>query len=587
MTNNSIIILSLVVLHSSFTNGKTACKWQLVQEWHPQPSLYVVNWTLTDNICTNFYRDCWVWGVNTKMNIPHNQVVPQICPLQIQLGDILVISSDPSLQFSEINLMNVSEASFIDCVQNTTAEDQLLFGCKLKGINTVNPLWLSAGTHYFITVMASGPSLCQLGLQLNVTVKQQFCQESLSSEFCSGHGKCLSEVWKKTYSCHCQAPFHGKYCQELDTCYLRPCKNNGSCINKKEKWGKEGYKCICHPSFTGRNCTEIIGQCKPQICIHGNCSNITASSFICECDEQYTGPFCEELMKPPISHSCSEEEIWQNNCSVYICECSEGFFSQSCETDVNEYSSAACQNGAGFVNIPNDVVCISSLIYIGKLCKINETSQNSFSWKSNVACIKCEEDYQYSCMPGFTGKNCEKVIDQCRLLSINCLNEEWCFNVIGRFAYICISRCTKNPFGFVKKLYLIPQYSYYCGAIFCKRLFNISSFCLKGSEDEKCKVIIDVFVILAANCSESAVYVNKLENISYTCGFPCEGPTEIFAKRCSYLSDGDSQEYCCLCILRAAAKRCLQNTTDYQGNRCQHEVIYKDEVNTSRYLCIV
>ncbi|VTJ84086.1 Hypothetical predicted protein, partial [Marmota monax] len=250
MTNKSIIILILVVLHSSFTNGKITCKWQLVQEWHPQPSTYVVNWTLTDNICTDFYRDCSVLGVNTKMNILLNQVVPQICPLQIQLGDILVISSDPSLQFSKINLMNVSEASFIDCVQNTTAEDQLLFGCKLKGIHTVNPQWLSVGTHYFITVMASGPSLCQLGLRLNVMVKQQFCQESLSSEFCSGQGKCLSEVWKKTYSCHCQTPFYGKYCQEYDTCYFGPCKNNGSCINKREKRGKEDYECICHPPFT-------------------------------------------------------------------------------------------------------------------------------------------------------------------------------------------------------------------------------------------------------------------------------------------------------------------------------------------------
>lgn len=42
-------------------------------------------------------------------------------------------------------------------------------------------LCLSVKTHYFITVMASSPPFCQLRFQLNVTVIQQFCQESCSS----------------------------------------------------------------------------------------------------------------------------------------------------------------------------------------------------------------------------------------------------------------------------------------------------------------------------------------------------------------------------------------------------------------------
>lgn len=68
-------------------------------------------------------RDCWIGDVNTKINNSSNQVVYQIFPLQIQIGDILVISSEPSLQYAEI--INISEASFIDCLQNTTTEDQL------------------------------------------------------------------------------------------------------------------------------------------------------------------------------------------------------------------------------------------------------------------------------------------------------------------------------------------------------------------------------------------------------------------------------------------------------------------------------
>ena len=105
--------------------------------------------------------------------------------------------------------------------------------------------------------MASGSSLCQLGLRLNVTVKEQFCQEYLSSEYCSGHGKCLTEIWSKTYHCHCEPPFSGTYCQELDACSYKPCQNNGSCINKSEKRNKQGYECICHPPFTGKTTLKI------------------------------------------------------------------------------------------------------------------------------------------------------------------------------------------------------------------------------------------------------------------------------------------------------------------------------------------
>ncbi|KAM8938265.1 protein eyes shut homolog [Lycaon pictus] len=495
MINKSIMLLSLVVLHSTFINGKTTCKWQFVEEWHTQPLSYVVNWTLTGNICMDFYGDCWFGDVNTKMNTSGNQVVPQICPLQIQLGDILVISSEPSLQSPEINLMNVSKASFIDCLQNTTTEDQLLFGCKLKGMHTVNSQWLSVGTHYFITVTASGPSLCHLGLRLNVTVKEQFCQESLSSEFCSGHGKCLTEVWSKTYNCHCQPPFSGKYCQELDACFYKPCENNGICINKRGKWNKQGYECICHQPFTGINCSEIIDQCQSHICFHGNYGNITTNNFICECDEPFSGSFREETMESYVSQSCWKVEIWRNKSPAYICECPKGFFHQNCETNVNECSLKPCQNDADCIHVPNGTMYICSAIFTGKLCKRQlQTPRESFPHKKNTTCMKYENDYHCSCLPGFAGKNCEKVIDHCRLLSINCLDEEWCFSISGGF--------------------------------------------------------------------------------------------RMCAKECSCLSEEDNKRYWCRCIPRWLGKMSLENTTDYEESGCQHEILYKDEINKSRVILI-
>nr|XP_060471836.1 protein eyes shut homolog [Panthera onca] len=596
MINKSIMLLSLVVLHSTFINGKTTCKWQFVEEWHTQPLSYMVNWTLTENICMDFYGDCWFGDVNTKMNTSGNQVVPQICPLQIQLGDILIISSEPSLESPEINLMNVSEASFIDCLQNTTTEDQLLFGCKLKGMHTVNSQWLSAGTHYFITVTTSGPSFCHLGLRLNVTVKEQFCQESLSSEFCSGHGKCLTEVWSKTYSCHCQPPFSGKYCQELDPCSYKPCENNGSCINKRGKLNKQGYECTCYPPFTGIHCSEIIGQCRPRICFHGNCGNITASSFICECDEPFSGPYCEKSMKWYISQSCWKGEICQNKSSAYICEYPEGFFNQNHETDVRECPSIPCQNGTNCVHIANDTMYICSPIFTGKLCKRQlQTPQESFPCKDNTTCTKFEKDYHCSCLLGFTGKNCEKVIDHCRLLSINCLNEGWHFNISGRFRYVCTSECTRYSCWFVKNVCLIHLYPCYCGTIshdICqdKALHPPQSkyvwqLGFKGSEDEKCEVAVDVYFFLSANWTEDSVYVNTSEDLCYVFWFLCQGKLEMHANECNCLTEEGNKGYWCLCIPRWPGKTSLENTTDYQESGCQHEAIYKDEINRSRCSC--
>lgn len=84
MTNKSIMLLSLLAPHCMFINGKTTCKWQLVEEWQAQPSSDVVNWALTENICMDAYGDCWFEDINTKMRTSGNLAVPQICPLQIQ-----------------------------------------------------------------------------------------------------------------------------------------------------------------------------------------------------------------------------------------------------------------------------------------------------------------------------------------------------------------------------------------------------------------------------------------------------------------------------------------------------------------------
>uniref|UniRef100_A0A5F8H715 EGF-like domain-containing protein n=1 Tax=Monodelphis domestica TaxID=13616 RepID=A0A5F8H715_MONDO len=262
------IISILFFLKTFVTSGHTVCKRQKTIEWHIEPKSVTVNWSLKENICSDFYGECWANCSNTQSSSSLHQElnIPQICPLQLQYGDKLIISSELSSHFLGMNLMNVSKDTFINCLQNDSAQDELLFGCKLKGTHEVNPQWLSIGTHYLLTVVERSPFLCKLGLRLNVTVKQQFCQASQNAPFCSGHGRCLSEVWNKTYVCHCEPPYSGEFCQEVDECFQNPCHNNGICINKREGQNGNSYECIYLPQFIGKifKCTTNVSQKKKQ-----------------------------------------------------------------------------------------------------------------------------------------------------------------------------------------------------------------------------------------------------------------------------------------------------------------------------------
>uniref|UniRef100_A0A7M4F235 EGF-like domain-containing protein n=1 Tax=Crocodylus porosus TaxID=8502 RepID=A0A7M4F235_CROPO len=294
MTIKSNIIMMGFFFQAYIASGQRICKRQMTVEWRTEPKSIIVNWTLSRNICSNFYSECWNINISMDKNILEHQGlnVPQICPLQLQLGDSLFISSEPSFQSYGMNLVNVSMEEFVCCSQTGFLHDQLIFGSRLTGIHRVDTQWLSVGTHFFVEATAKGPLLCSMGLRLNITVKQQFCQESPTLPLCSGHGRCLSHMWQEAYNCHCAPQYFGRFCQEFDMCSTKPCYNNGSCTRKGEGLIWDSYECTCPPQFSGKNCSERIGQCEPNVCLQGNCSNVTPNTFLCKCNEGFTGEKC-------------------------------------------------------------------------------------------------------------------------------------------------------------------------------------------------------------------------------------------------------------------------------------------------------
>ncbi|XP_032071054.1 protein eyes shut homolog [Thamnophis elegans] len=437
--------------------GQTFCNRSLVSEWKTQPTVHTVKWSLSQDICSSFFTECWnidpYHGSSTAGNVPLR--LSQICPLQLQLGDLLFVSPEPSFQSYGMNLANVSLEGFIRCPQpRDVHRHQLLFDHGLSGMRQIVPKWLGIGTHYFAEVPIRGPLLCHFGLRLNVTVKPQACQKFPNSTFCSGHGKCLSHIWDGAYHCQCSHPYSGQFCQEIDKCSSKPCHNSGSCISRKSQREdvEDSYECICLASFTGRNCSEIIGQCHQHCCGNGSCNNISPNTFRCRCDKTATGPFCEETVKPCSSQPCQNEAVCYNNPSGYSCLCPPGFLGPDCETDINECFSGPCQNGGICHDRPNDVSCTCLPMFTGKFCEKMMTLCEPSPCRNNGSCIDEMESYHCSCMPSYTGRNCEDVIDYCRILSISCLNEGLCLNIIGGFSQEEKTNCMfDNCMVFVKK----------------------------------------------------------------------------------------------------------------------------------------
>ncbi|XP_060608810.2 protein eyes shut homolog isoform X3 [Anolis sagrei] len=634
MKLKSAIVVIVLYLQSSLVDGQTICKrYPMISEWQTQPRVHTVKWSLTQDICSNFYTDCWSFDSDHAGNVIENMFLnnPQICPLQIQLGDAVFISSEPSFQSHGMNLANVTMEEFLFCPrQADVPQTQLIFGCRLSGMHQIDPKWLGTGTHYFAEVSAQGPRLCPLGLRMNVTVKPHLCQQSPSAPFCSGRGKCLSQIWDETYNCYCKQSYSGQFCQEFDVCSSKPCYNNASCIGKEKKGehGEDSYECICPPLFAGKNCTEIIGQCQPSTCLNGNCSNISPNTYRCQCNKDTSGPFCEEQVESCVSQPCQNGAICYNTPSSYICDCPAGFLGQDCETDINECFSRPCQNGGTCTDMPNDVSCSCLLKFIGKFCEKSATPCDPSPCLNNGSCTEKGENYQCSCMPGHTGRNCEQVIDYCRLLSINCLNEGLCLNIIGGFSCLCAPGWVGEFCQIVEDACLIypdnchagatcvdvspsklqPQIECVCAAGFtgvsceteinecesdpCKHggtcddsLGHFKCICPVGFEGVQCEINIDACLFNNITCNPGAQCVDKPYELSYMCGKACKGNSELCENGGRCYHNEDNQDYQCICAPGWTGPTCSQNINDCEVSWCQNGGTCEDGINEYRCLC--
>lgn len=249
-------LLSFFLL-SCFMGGTiyshATCRRAASRDWHNLPENISVRWTFTEDTCSNSTQ---CWNTQTEMDrfrwTTGSYRFPQLCPLELQLGDVMSVSLDTTLEQLGVYLINASKEEFDNCSVVEPRKDQLVFASDMNGTLKVDPKWLTSGMNYFTVVRKGSSHLCRLGLRVAVLVKPQRCRSSPLLRLCSGNGKCRATFKDDSYSCQCRERFSGRYCENFDGCYKQPCLNGGTCLSRRTAYTNiPPYECLCPAQFTG------------------------------------------------------------------------------------------------------------------------------------------------------------------------------------------------------------------------------------------------------------------------------------------------------------------------------------------------
>lgn len=160
---------------------------------------------------------------------------------------------------------------------------------------------------------------------------------------CKNNAICNDSLADGGYTCECPEGFYGRHC-DSDTCLVRPCTNNGTCVKIFNK-----NICFCPPGFSGPRCEtrtlvswqqevslnpppnlKTVSSCSK--CKNGaRCGLLHSGQALCLCNTGYSGPDCSVLEIQVEEEGCPREcEAKRNNgkcdaeCNVTSCQLDGG-----------------------------------------------------------------------------------------------------------------------------------------------------------------------------------------------------------------------------------------------------------------------
>lgn len=286
------------------------------------------------------------------------------------------------------------------------------------------------------------------------------CEEGYKGEKCKDLDICFPNPCKNngvckdvqgTAKCDCPPPHKGPFCTGTLICFRNPCHHGGKCVENPDA------PCVCEKGYIGTYCQNHV--CSPSPCVNGGICIVKESfghhrwTFKCVCPHGFKGKLCH-IPDPCLDFIClnggtcidgqtpeevNERDIVPHMLNFY-CQCLPGFTGRRCESKICDMCdvNAECINnrcvckqnyiGNGFrctaIKDPckpnpckNNGVCVlgpdrsyscqCQNEYCGPHCESLCSPCSSFPCKNNSTCTAHGNSYVCTCLPGFTGTNCE------------------------------------------------------------------------------------------------------------------------------------------------------------------------------------
>lgn len=291
--------------------------------WHNESRTVSLEWGYGDTLC-NTRETCFGKDYNSSNQVSSDTFLEvQLKPQQIQVGDSLNFTRDENMAFYTAGLRPFTsddKSVFLSCSANSSKGNYVSLQPQ-KHVH-IGPDTLKEGFHYFIDNVDL-TFRCDFGLRVNVSVKANKCYKPGSSEQCSGRGQCSTDFSQTAFQCRCCGGFRGEFCEKIDHCYSKPCKNHAICTNTDDD--QELYKCKCVKGYEGRHCNRVIDMCASDPCQNGASCNPLLNDYSCNCPKGYVGKNCAVEVNECDSNPCINGATCVNKLGSFQCVCRSGF----------------------------------------------------------------------------------------------------------------------------------------------------------------------------------------------------------------------------------------------------------------------